>query len=69
MIEKKEVKQVSAELIGVFPTVGQIIEDRHGHPVKVDTDINGRKYSRLVTGPLAELKSGLNTISWSSKQH
>ena len=61
--------QVNAELVGVFPTVGQTIEDRYGRPIQVDTDINGRKYSRSVVGPLADLKQGLNTIVWSSKQH
>lgn len=61
--------QVNAGLVGVFPTVGQTIEDRYGHPIKVDTDINGRKYSQPVAGPLADLKQGLNTIVWSSKQH
>jgi alpha-N-arabinofuranosidase len=61
--------QVNAELVGVFPTVGQTIEDRYGHPIKVDTDINGRKYSRPIAGPLADLKRGSNTIVWSSKQH
>jgi alpha-N-arabinofuranosidase len=61
--------QVNAELVGVFPTVGQTIEDRNGHPIKVDTDINGRNYSQPVAGPLADLRQGLNTIVWSSKQH
>jgi len=60
--------QVNAELVGVFPTAGQTIEDRYGHPIEVDTDINGRKYSRPVAGPLADLKQGLNTVVWSSKQ-
>jgi hypothetical protein len=61
--------QVNAELVGIFPTVGQTIEDRYGRPIKVDTDINGRKYSRPAAGPLADLKQGLNTIVWSIKQH
>jgi len=61
--------QVNVELVGVFPTVGQSIEDRYGRPIKVDTDINSRKYSREVAGPLADLKRGLNTIAWSCKQH
>jgi hypothetical protein len=61
--------QVNADLVGVFPTVGQTIEDRYGHPIKVDTDINGRKYSQPVAGPLSDLKDGLNTVVWSVKQH
>ncbi len=57
--------RVNAELVGVFPTVGQTIEDRYGNPIKVDTDFNGRKYSRPVAGPLADLKQGENTVTWS----
>ena len=58
---------VDAELVGVFPTVGQTIEDRYGNPAKVDTDINGKKYTRPIAGPLADLKKGLNTIVWQIK--
>jgi hypothetical protein len=61
--------QVSAELVGVFPTVGQTIEDRYGNPIKVDTDINGKKYTRPIAGPLADLKQGVNTIVWPVKKH
>jgi hypothetical protein len=60
--------QVNSELVVVFPTVGQTIEDRYGHPIKVDIDINGRKYSQPIAGPLADLKRGLNTVVWSGKQ-
>jgi hypothetical protein len=56
--------RVNAELVGVFPTVGQTIEDRYGHPIQVDTDFNGRKYSRPIAGPLADLKQGENTVTW-----
>jgi len=55
---------VNAELVGVFPTVGQTIEDRYGHPITVDTDINGKKFSKPIPGPLANLKQGQNTITW-----
>ena len=61
--------QVSAELVGVFATIGQTIEDRYGNPIKVDTDINGRKLTRPIAGPLADLKTGLNTIVWPIRQH
>ncbi len=61
--------QVGAELVGVLPTVGQTIEDRYGDPVKVDTDINGRKLTQPVVGPLADLKQGVNTIVWPIKKH
>jgi len=57
--------RVNAELVGVFPTVGQTIEDRYGHPIRVDTDFNGRKYSRPIAGPLADLKQGENTVTLS----
>ena len=42
--------------VGVFPTVGQTIEDRYGRPC-------GLRY-QLLAGPLADLKSGLNSIRW-----
>ena len=60
--------QVSAALVGIFPTVGQTIEDRHGEPVGVSSDINGKEFPRPISGPLADLKSGLNAITW-SPQH
>jgi len=56
--------RVDAARVGVFPTVGQTIEDRHGKPISVDTDINGKKFSRPIPGPLADLKQGPNTIVW-----
>lgn len=56
---------VDAKLVGVFPTVGQTIEDRHGKPLAVNTDINGKEYAPSIPGPRADLKSGLNTIVWS----
>ena len=55
---------VNGKLVGVFATTGQTIEDRHGNPITVDRDIIGRKRSRPVPGPLANLKSGRNSISW-----
>ncbi len=61
--------RVNAELVGVFPTVGQTIEDRHGKPIQVDIDINGKKYERPIAGPLADLKQGLNTIGRQIKKH
>ena len=55
---------VNAKLVGVFPAVGQTIEDRYGNPITVDTDLNGKKFKRPVSGPLSDLKEGLNTITW-----
>ena len=55
---------VDAKLVGVFETAGQTIEDRHGNPITVDRDINHRKFSRPVPGPLANIRSGRNSISW-----
>lgn len=60
--------RVNAELVGVFPTVGQTIEDRHGNSIEVNTDINGNKYTLPMAGPLADIKKGTNTIAWSLKQ-
>jgi hypothetical protein len=60
--------RVNAELVGVFPTVGQTIEDRDGNPITVDTDINGREFSPPIPGPLANLQQGRNTITWSMRK-
>jgi len=59
---------VNAELVGVFPTVGQTIEDRFGDPIKVDADLNGKERTRPIAGPLADLKVGQNRIVWSVKK-
>jgi len=60
--------KVNAELVGVFPTVGQTTEDRHSRPIAVDTDLNGTKYRQPLPGPLADLKQGLNEIDWQFKK-
>jgi len=60
-----EAPWIDAERVGVFPTAGQTIEDRDGKPIRVDTDLNGRKYTHPIPGPLSDLKQGLNTIVWS----
>ena len=57
--------QVNAELVGVFSTVGQTIEDRNGNPITLDTDINGKTFPHPIPGPLADLKPGKNAIAWS----
>jgi alpha-N-arabinofuranosidase len=54
---------VDADLVGVFPTVGQTIEDRHGKPLKVDADITSKKRNRPVAGPLADA-GGSMVITW-----
>ena len=59
---------VDGKLVGVLPTVGQTIEDRHGKAIKVDTDINGRKRTQATVGPLVDLKRGRNSIVWSMEQ-
>jgi alpha-N-arabinofuranosidase len=59
--------QVNAGLVGVFPTVGQTIEDRFGKPIGVNRDINGKEYARPIAGPVADLKNGLNAITWSAR--
>jgi len=60
--------RVDAGLVGIFPRVKQSIEDRHGKPIIVDTDLNGRKRTQPVAGPLADLKPGRNTIIWSMQR-
>jgi len=55
---------VDTHLVGVFPTVRQTIEDRFGNPIKVDTDINGKKFAEPVAGPLADIQQGENNFEW-----
>jgi alpha-N-arabinofuranosidase len=59
---------VNAKLVGVLPTVGQTIEDRGGNPITVNTDINGKRFSRPIPGPLADLQRGENVIVWKMKE-
>ncbi len=58
---------VDADLVGTAPTVGQKIEDRHGKPIRVDTDFYANKRSKPAAGPLAELKAGENVMEWSAR--
>ena len=44
---------VERSLVGVFPTVGQTIEDYRGRPIRVETDIIGKGRVSPVAGPLA----------------
>jgi hypothetical protein len=60
--------RVNAELVGVFPTVGQTMEDRYGNPIEVNADLNGTPYTRPVAGPLADPSKEANTIAWSITQ-
>jgi hypothetical protein len=56
--------RVNAELVGVFGTAGQTIEDRDGQPIEVNADLNGRKFAQPIAGPLADLQKGVNAIVW-----
>lgn len=55
---------VSDDLVGVFPTAGQTIEDRHGNALTVDTDFAGEKRSCPLAGPLANKGAGSYVIEW-----
>ena len=55
---------VDAGLVGIFSTVGQSIEDRYGNPIRMDTDINGNKFTEPIAGPLADIKQGENIFEW-----
>ncbi len=55
---------VGAELVGIFPTVRQTLEDRHGRPIRVDTDLPGQARAEPLAGPLAEPTAGENTFQW-----
>jgi hypothetical protein len=60
--------QVNAAMVGVFPTVGQTIEDRYGKPITVDTDFTGARFTAPVAGPLADLRPGKNSVGWLYRQ-
>ena len=55
---------VNAELVGIFETVGQTIEDRHKNPITVNKDINGKAFKTPTPGPLNKIKKGPNKIAW-----
>ena len=60
---------IDRKLVGVFSTVGQTIEDRHGNPIKVNTDFNGGRYSRPIPGPMADLRQGVNKTVWTFEKY
>ena len=55
---------VDGKLVGVLPTVGQTIEDRHGKPIRVDADLHARHRAQPLPGPLADPKPGRNSLAW-----
>jgi hypothetical protein len=61
-------RRVDAALVGIFPTVGQTIEDRYGNPITLDTDFRGKKFTSPVAGPLADLKAGRNEVVWKNRK-
>lgn len=65
---RMQAPRVDAKLVGIFPRIKQSIEDRHGQPITVEMDLNGRKRTQAIVGPLADLKEGRNTITWSMKR-
>jgi hypothetical protein len=56
---------ITGKFIGKFTATGQTIEDRDGKPIKVNTDINGKLFSKPKVGPVSDLQIGTNTIKWS----
>jgi alpha-N-arabinofuranosidase len=58
---------VDAQLVGVFPTANQTLEDRFGNPIRVDTDIQGQKRERHCVGPLAKPEQGINEVIWKAE--
>lgn len=60
--------RVDKDLVGVFPTVGQTIEDRLGNPITIDRDMDGGSFSPPLPGPLADLKPEANRIDWALKR-
>jgi len=61
-------QMTDGDLVGIFKTTSQTIEDRSGKPIEIDSDFNGRKFNPVKAGPLANLKKGINTITWSYKK-
>ena len=59
---------VDAALVGVFPTVGQTMEDRYGKPITISADIHQQPFPVPHAGPSAKLATGENRISWSLKK-
>ena len=55
---------IDSELVGIFSTIGQTLEDRYGNPIRVDTDINGKKFTESIAGPLSDIQQGKNTFEW-----
>jgi hypothetical protein len=55
---------VDTKLTGVFPTLGQGLEDRFGQPIRVDVDYAGYKRELPKLGPLANPSRDSNIIVW-----
>jgi alpha-N-arabinofuranosidase len=67
-VSRMKAPWVDTELVGTFSTVGQTIEDRYGNAIRVDTDINGKKFAKPIAGPLADIQQGKNTFEWNIQQ-
>jgi alpha-N-arabinofuranosidase len=65
---KKKHPLIDGKFIGVFPVTGQTIEDRDGNPITVNTDINGRMFTKPIPGPISDLKDGTNIFKWNYKK-
>lgn len=55
---------VDQDLVGVFSTIGQTIEDRDGRPIRVDTDFYADPRGKALPGPLAEIGAENVAVSW-----
>jgi alpha-N-arabinofuranosidase len=56
---------VDGALAGVNTTTKQAFEDKNGVPIVVDSDVRGMKFQSPRPGPLANLKPGINQVTWS----
>ena len=45
-------------------SISGTIEDRDGNPIRVDTDLLGRKRQQPTAGPIANSKAGTSIIRW-----
>lgn len=62
-MHRMESPWVDPDLVGTFSVSGISIENRHGEPIRVTTDINGQERGQPAPGPVATPGSG-NLVQW-----
>ena len=59
---------VDSTLAGIISTTKQTLEDKNGAKIVVNRDVSGEEFTKPRPGPLANLKQGINHLTWSLKQ-